>query len=259
MEAGVLQRVLAGPRARPQGGRPQNRFPVRVCVHSLWDNSTHGDWPQPTAQVTPSRPSGGCGSGWRRWPEAELEAEGFAGLGPAVLGNVRSCDRCATPRVSARFGRHRSRHQVERHYAHTDLNEALRTIKTNSSRKSSDITREAERGNRKLGYQEQDVRTQAGRSSSDLQTRSDRALADFHTQLATIARKFGDLGKRPGEAANAAGVNDAGTQAASAAARQRNQTFAPPARPGRSARAHRKAVASEATSPNRAGWSRSAA
>lgn len=113
-----------------------------------------------------------------------------------------------------------------RHFAHTDLAEALRTIHTNAARKRSDITRETERGQRKLGYQEQDARTTAGRSQADLQTRAERSQADFHTQLSEIARKFGDLGRSQGEAANAAGVNDAGTQAASAAARGRNQGLA---------------------------------
>ena len=116
--------------------------------------------------------------------------------------------------------------KAQRHFTHTDLNEALRTINVNSNRKRADLTREAERGVRKLGTQEQDVRTQAGRSQADLRTKGERAQADFHTQLSSIARKFGELGQRQGEAANAAGVNDTGTQAASSAARQRNQGYA---------------------------------
>jgi len=102
--------------------------------------------------------------------------------------------------------------KTERHFATNDLHQALKTIRVNTSRKRQDLNRQAFRGQRKLDYQEQNVRQ-----------RADRAQTDFKTRLADIAQKFSDLGHRQGEAANASGVADRGTEAAAAAARKRNQ------------------------------------
>lgn len=105
--------------------------------------------------------------------------------------------------------------KTEGHFAHTDLAQALRDLGTENARKRQDISLSAQRGERKLGYQEQDV-----------QTRGARANQDFGTQLANISRQFSQLGQRQTQSANAAGVLDAGTQAASAAARGQNQQLA---------------------------------
>lgn len=101
------------------------------------------------------------------------------------------------------------------HFANTDLTQALGDIKVNTSRKRQDIGRQTTRGLRSLDQQEADTQTKAKRTSEDFQAR-----------LSEIGRQFGQLGHRQRESANAAGVLDAGTEAASAAARGQNQRLA---------------------------------
>jgi hypothetical protein len=105
--------------------------------------------------------------------------------------------------------------KTEGHFQHTDLVTAMRNLKRTAHYKRTDIGTTFNRGTQRLGYQEADTKQQAQRTGED-----------FQTKLATIARQFGELGQRQGEAANAAGVNDAGTGAASAVVRGRNQGFA---------------------------------
>ena len=101
------------------------------------------------------------------------------------------------------------------HFAERDLEHALRGIHINTARHRFDLNRQFGRGVTKLANQESDTKKDAGRQEED-----------FHTRLADIGRQFAELGQRQGEGSNAAGVNDAGTAAASAAARGRNQTLA---------------------------------
>jgi hypothetical protein len=101
------------------------------------------------------------------------------------------------------------------HFAEKDLALALRGIRTDATRSRQDTNRGFNRGIQRLGNEEEDTRTKAGRTQQD-----------FTTQLADIGRRFAELGQRQSEGANAAGVNDAGTAAASAAARGRNQALA---------------------------------
>lgn len=105
--------------------------------------------------------------------------------------------------------------KTKRHYAEKDLALALRGIRTNTTRHRQDLNRSFDRGNQKLANQESDTRRNAERQEQD-----------FHTRLADIGRQFAELGHRQGEGANVAGVNDAGTAAASAAARGQNQVRA---------------------------------
>src|SRR6187397_14003 len=102
--------------------------------------------------------------------------------------------------------------RAKRHFAKTDLAQALRDIRTSTSRSRGDINRSASRGTQKIGEEE-----------SDVQLKATRANQDFDSQLANIGRQFADLGRRQRESANAAGVLDSGTEAASQAARGRNQ------------------------------------
>src|SRR6478609_449048 len=81
------------------------------------------------------------------------------------------------------------------HFGHTDLVQALKNIHVGTARHRQDINREAQRGQQKLGFEEQDAKTRAGRANQD-----------FDTQLATIGRQFASLGQRQREGANAAGV-----------------------------------------------------
>jgi hypothetical protein len=104
---------------------------------------------------------------------------------------------------------------TKEHFAQTDLAHALAKLKTSTVRSRQDINRTASRGLQTLGNQEQNELTTGA-----------RAQADFNTSLANIARSFGQLGHRQAESANAAGTLDAGTQAASAAARAGNQRLA---------------------------------
>lgn len=96
-----------------------------------------------------------------------------------------------------------------------DLAQALRNIKVKTGRSRQDTNITFRQGQQKLAY-----------SKADTEERAARSLEDFHTRLADIGRQFADLGHRQAEGANAAGVNDAGTAAASAAARGRNQGLA---------------------------------
>jgi hypothetical protein len=105
--------------------------------------------------------------------------------------------------------------KTEGHFAGTKLHEAMRNLRRTTHYKRTDIGTSFQRGSQKLGYEEADTRKKAQRTGEDFQTR-----------LNDIARQFGELGHRQGEASNAAGVLDAGTGAASAAARNRNQGFA---------------------------------
>lgn len=104
---------------------------------------------------------------------------------------------------------------TERHFGEKDLAQALRDIHTSASRKRQKLGIDFERGGEKISNAEADTRLKAERGQQDLQTKRN-----------DLIRQFGELGHRQGEAANAAGVNDAGTQAASAAARARNQQIA---------------------------------
>jgi hypothetical protein len=102
--------------------------------------------------------------------------------------------------------------KTKRHYAEKDLALALRGIRTNTTRKRQDLTRSFDRGAQRLANEEADTRRDAGRQEQD-----------FHSRLADIGRQFAELGHRQSEGANVAGVNDAGTAAAAAAARSQNQ------------------------------------
>lgn len=101
------------------------------------------------------------------------------------------------------------------HFAKNDLAHALANLKTSAIHNRQDTNRTASRGLETLGNQE-----------TDLNTKGARATQDFQTSLSNIARQFGQLGHRQVEAQNAAGVNDAGTNAAAAAARRQNQGLA---------------------------------
>jgi hypothetical protein len=101
------------------------------------------------------------------------------------------------------------------HFGHRDLLQALQNIHVGAARHRQDIGRESQRGQQKLSFEEQDAKTRAARANQD-----------FDSQLANIGRQFAQLGHRQSEGANAAGVNDAGTQAAASAARGRNQSLA---------------------------------
>jgi len=105
--------------------------------------------------------------------------------------------------------------KTKEHYAEKDLALALKGIRVNTTRKRQDTNRSYQRGVTKLGHQEEDTNRDASRQQQD-----------FTTKLADIGRQFAELGQRQSEGANAAGVNDAGTAAASAAARDRNEGFA---------------------------------
>lgn len=102
--------------------------------------------------------------------------------------------------------------KTKRHYADRDLGLALKGIRINTGRKRLDANTDYQRSTTKLADREAETRLDAERQGQDFQTR-----------LADIGRQFSELGTRQGEAANAAGVSDAGTAAASAAARSQNQ------------------------------------
>lgn len=102
--------------------------------------------------------------------------------------------------------------KTKKHFAEKDLELALRGIRTNTTHKRQDLNRSFTRGSEKLANQESDTKRNAERQEQD-----------FHARLADIGRQFAELGHRQGEGANVAGVNDAGTAAASAAARGANQ------------------------------------
>lgn len=101
---------------------------------------------------------------------------------------------------------------TEQHFTEHDFHRSLTKIRTDTARERQKLGIDYGRGVQKIGYQQADTERTAKRSGEDFQTR-----------LGDIARQFGELGHRQGEASNAAGVNDAGTAAASAAARGRNQ------------------------------------
>jgi hypothetical protein len=101
------------------------------------------------------------------------------------------------------------------HFAKTDLHQALQAIHIATTQKRQDINKSTRQANQKLDYQTADTEKTAGRREQD-----------FGTTLTNIARNFGQLGQRQAEQANASGVLDAGTQAASAAARGGNQRLA---------------------------------
>lgn len=101
------------------------------------------------------------------------------------------------------------------HFGKTDLLQALRNIKVGTSRSRADINRKSARTGEELNNKESDLRTQSTRTNQD-----------FDSQLANIGRQFAQLGQRQREGANAAGVLDAGTQAAGQAARSQNQALA---------------------------------
>lgn len=115
---------------------------------------------------------------------------------------------------------------TERHFNQTDLAQALRDIRTTTQRNRGKINRESSRSR-------EDIGRESSRGQQDLTEREEgdklsatRANEDFDTQLATIGRQFAQLGQRQSEGANASGVLDSGTQAASAAARGQNQSLA---------------------------------
>lgn len=131
-------------------------------------------------------------------------------------------------RRAAQRGMHDSLADIrtQEHFKEKDLHTALRGIITTAkrgrqklgidfNRQTQKIGTDFQRGNEKIGNAEADTRLKAARTQEDLQTKRNE-----------IVRQFGELGQRQGESANASGVNDAGTTAASAAARARNQRIA---------------------------------
>jgi len=104
---------------------------------------------------------------------------------------------------------------AKRHFAGRDLSQALRDIRTRTSRSRGDLLRSFARGERRIGQDE-----------SDLRLKGDRANQDFDTQIANIGRQFAQLGQRQRESSNAAGVLGGGTEAAAQVARSRNQGLA---------------------------------
>lgn len=104
---------------------------------------------------------------------------------------------------------------AKEHFATRDLSQALRDIRTRTSRSRGDLQRSFARGQRRIGEQESDVRL-----------KGERANQDFDTQIANIGRQFSQLGQRQRESSNAAGVLGGGTEAAAQVARSRNQGFA---------------------------------
>lgn len=113
-----------------------------------------------------------------------------------------------------------------RHFNQTDLAQALRDIKVNTQRSRGKIIREAGRSRGDINRESQRASEGLSERESDERLSASRANEDFDTQLANIARQFGDLGRRQSESANAAGVLGSGTEAASAVARGRNQAIA---------------------------------
>lgn len=104
---------------------------------------------------------------------------------------------------------------AKEHFATRDLSQALRDIRTRTSRSRNDLNRSFARGQRRIGEQGDDVRLKANRANQD-----------FDTQIATIGRQFAQLGQRQRESNNAAGVLGGGTEAAAQVARARNQGLA---------------------------------
>lgn len=105
--------------------------------------------------------------------------------------------------------------QSSRHFVRSDLHTALTKQRTEARRSRFDIGDKRRQGEQKLSYGEEDTKRSAGRQ-----------MEDFKSRLADIARLFSEQGHRQAEGANAAGVLDAGTMAASAVARGRKQTLA---------------------------------
>lgn len=105
--------------------------------------------------------------------------------------------------------------RTERRQGRTDLREALRKNRRDYGRARQDIGIDFRRGQQRIGFQRSDANLKAGRSQQDLRFR-----------LQSIGRQFAQLGERQGETANSQGTADAGTLAASAAARSQNQAFA---------------------------------
>lgn len=103
----------------------------------------------------------------------------------------------------------------EEHFAEHGLLEGLKNIRRATERTRSDL-------NTKFGRDNENV----GNSEADTRLKGQRTQEDFTAKREEIARQFGELAHRQGEAANASGVNDQGTSAAAAAARARNQEIA---------------------------------
>lgn len=165
-------------------------------------------WRPPKVPKAIAGPGGGVGP----VPPAAPRAGATAGGDEAIPGTYEPA--WDAKKRAAERGEHDTLQNLgtERHFGEKDLHQALTDIHTSVSRKRQSLGIDFNRGNEKIGNQEADVTRNAGRTQ-----------ADFTTKLADIARRFGELGRRQGEGANAAGVNDAGTAAASAAARARNQ------------------------------------
>lgn len=106
-----------------------------------------------------------------------------------------------------------SHHEIRE--GNQDLAQALRNVKTKTGRSRQDTN---------IAYRENEQKLAYGRA--DTEQRAARSLEDFHARLADIGRRFAELGHQQSEGRNAAGVNDAGTTAASNAARGRNQGIA---------------------------------
>jgi hypothetical protein len=109
--------------------------------------------------------------------------------------------------------------KTETHFARNDLATALRNIHIKASQRFQDIGHERQEAQRKVADEESKLNNQEGK----LQTEGARDTEDFSTKLREIGNQFRQLGHSQTEAANASGVLDSGTQAASQAARAQNQ------------------------------------
>lgn len=95
-----------------------------------------------------------------------------------------------------------------------DVRRAARRSRRDIHTQLRDIHTEKKRGLQDIGFEKADVRLQR-----------QRGRQDFNLQLDSLTRKYTQLGNTQLQAANAAGVLDSGTSAASAAARAQNFAF----------------------------------
>lgn len=100
-----------------------------------------------------------------------------------------------------------------------DTSRAQRYAREDLTQKQADIGRSQARGLEDIG------RTYS-QGAEDISTRQARGMEDFNTQLTNLIRGFQQKGQQQTQTANAAGVLDPSTQAASAARRAENLAVA---------------------------------
>lgn len=97
------------------------------------------------------------------------------------------------------------------HQARQDAHTTIQDTRVQARRSKHDIQRGRRRDILSIQQHRQDTRRSLTRGEQD-----------FHTKLASLVQNFGNQASAQGQAANAAGVYDAGTLAASSAARATN-------------------------------------